>query len=123
VIPEPELRDIAGVLEDEALVLDQRDEKDTVLGPNDKLELGKKGTEHLRTIKRVVTVFFDCEPKTIAAGTYTTEELIRIFKVQAGYLLNLVNDEGQLVTLKPGQRVRLREGMKFFTQVPCGGSS
>ena len=25
--------------------------------------------------------------------------------------------------LKPGAKLRVKEGMKFFTQVPCGGSS
>jgi hypothetical protein len=54
---------------------------------------------------------------------YTTEKLIDIFKVPAGYLLNLKERDGDLVTLKPGQELRVKCGMRFFSQVPGGGSS
>ena len=39
------------------------------------------------------------------------------------YVLEVINDEGQLTPLKPGSKLRVKEGMKFFEQVPCGGSS
>ena len=123
VIPEPELREIAHVPEDEVLVLKRPDGKDHVLGPEDSLDLDKPGAQHLHTRKRLVTVFYDKKPKTIPAGVYTTEELIKEFKVPAGYLLNVVNEHGQLELLKPEQRLRVREGMKFFKQAPGGGSS
>ncbi len=122
VIPEPELREIGHVPEDDVLVL-KRDGKDVVLGLEDKLDLGKAGTEHLHTKKRLVKVFYDTEPKEIPAGVYTTEELIKVLEVPAGYLLNVVDEHGQLVTLKPGQRIRVHEDQKFFSQVPSGGSS
>ena len=61
--------------------------------------------------------------KTIPRGTYTTEQLIQVLGVEAGYLLNLVNRNGQLVTLRPGETTKVRKGMKFISQVPCGGSS
>jgi hypothetical protein len=122
VMSEPELREIGHVPEDDVLVL-KRDGKDVVLGPDDKLDLGESGTEHLHIAKRLVKVFFDTEPKEIPAGVYTTEELIKVLEVPAGYLLNVVDEHGQLVTLKPGQHLRVREDMKFFSQVPTGGSS
>ena len=76
------------------------------------------------TKKRLVKVFYDTEPKEIPAGVYTTEQLIKeIFDVPAGYLLNVVDENGQLVTLKPGQPVRVHEDQKFFSQVPSGSSS
>jgi hypothetical protein len=121
-ITEPELRRIAGVDEEEVLVL-ERDGEEIHLDADDIVGLGDSGTEHLRTVKRFVTVYLDGVEKKIPRRTYTTEELIRLLGVEAGYLLNVVNAQGQLVTLQPGQTTRVKDGMKFFTQVPCGGSS
>ena len=59
----------------------------------------------------------------IPRGTYTTEALKNLFGVQEGYILEFINHEGQLTPLKPGAKLRVKEGMKFFEQVPCGGSS
>jgi len=123
VIPEPELREIAHLPEDEVLVLKRPDGKDVVLGPGDSLDLNKPGTEHLHTAKRLATVFYDNKPKTIPAGVYTTEQLMKEFEVPAGYLLNVVNKDGQLELLKPNQHLRVHEGMKFYKQAPGGGSS
>lgn len=121
-IPEPELRVIGHVSEDEVLVL-ERDEKDIDLKPNDVLDLEHVGTERLHTEKRLVTVFYENEPREIPRGTYSTEQLKELFGVQEGYVLEVINDEGQLTPLKPGAKLRVKDGMKFFEQVPCGGSS
>lgn len=122
-IKEPRLREIAAVPEDEVLVLELRDDGDCDLGPDDEVALTGEGTEHLRTAKRLITVTLDGVEKKIARGVYTTEQLIKILGVPAGYLLNFLNATGQLVTLKPGEPLRVRQGMKFFSQVPCGGSA
>jgi hypothetical protein len=45
-----------------------------------------------------------------------------LLQVPPGYLLNLATEAG-LEPLKPEQRVRVKDGMRFFTQVPAGGSS
>jgi hypothetical protein len=121
-IPEPELRTIAHVGNDEVLVLD-RDGHDIDLGPGDVLDLGQAGTEHLHIEKRLVTVYFENEPRELPRGTYTTEQLKSLFGVQEGYILEVINEEGNLTPLKPGQKTRLKDGMRFFEQVPCGGSS
>jgi Multiubiquitin len=121
-VPEPELRAIGHVPEDEVLVL-ERDGTDIDLMPADVVDLGRGGTEHLRTEKRLITVFFENKPREIPRGTYTTEQLKTLFGVQAGYVLEFINEEGQLTPLKPGAKLRVKEGMRFFEQVPCGGSS
>ena len=121
-LPEPELRAVALVHDNEVLVL-EREGHDVDLGPGDVLDLAGAGTEHLRTEKRLVTVFFENDPRELPRGTYTTEELKNKFGVQEGYILEVINDEGVLTPLKPRQKTRLKEGMKFFEQVPCGGSS
>jgi hypothetical protein len=123
VITEPELREIASAPKDEVLVLEREGEPDLPLPPGDQVDLGKKGVEHFHTVSRLITVFLDNEPKQIERGKYTTEQLIKRLNVEAGYLLNLQGPDGKLVPLKPGETIRVKEGMKFFTQVPCGGSS
>ncbi|HLH93954.1 MAG TPA: multiubiquitin domain-containing protein [Xanthobacteraceae bacterium] len=121
-IPEPEIRTITHTPEDEVLVLD-RENGDVELTPTDVLDLGAAGTEHLHTEKRLITVFFEGKPFEIHRGIYTTEELKQLFGVKAGYELEVINEQGQLMPLKPGAKLRVKEGMKFFEQVPCGGSS
>jgi hypothetical protein len=123
VITEPQLRELAAVAPEDVLLLERQDEPDRQLGPSDELNLGAAGTEHLRTAKKLITVFLDGIEKKIARGTYTTEQLIQLLGVTAGYLLNVVDPSGQLVTLQPGQPLHVREGMKFYSQVPCGGSA
>lgn len=121
-ILEPELRAIGHVRDDAVLVLERGDDE-VELQPADVLDLGNAGTEHLHTEKRLVTVFFENEPREIPRGIYTTEQLKRLFGVQEGYVLEVINEEGQLTPLKPGAKLRVKDGMKFFEQVPCGGSS
>ena len=122
-ITESELRGITAIGDDEVFAL-QRDGKDIPLAAEDIVDLGDSGTEHLHTSKRLVTVYLDDDvQKRIPSGTYTTEELIGVLGVEAGYLLNVLNAEGELVPLEPGQKTVIKDGMKFFSQVPCGGSS
>jgi hypothetical protein len=121
-LEENELRVIGHVPGDEVIVL-EREGEDRVLEPADVLDLGHGGTEHLYTEKRLITVFYENEPREIPRGTYTTEALKTLFGVQEGYILEVINHEGQLTPLKPGAKLRVKEGMKFFEQVPCGGSS
>ena len=122
-IAEAELRLAAGVCDDGVLVL-VRDGKETTLTTQDIVELGEAGTEHLRTGKRLVTLCLDNDvAKTIPIGTYSTEELVSLLGVEAGYLLNVLDGQGKLVLLEPNQKTTVMEGMKFFSQVPCGGSS
>jgi hypothetical protein len=122
-IKEPQLRQLAAVPEDEVLFLEHHLEDGPDLGPDDELTLTGEDTQHLRTAKRLVTVTLDGVEKKIPRGVYTTEQLIYLLGVPAGYLLNVINAAGQLETLKPGQRLRVKPGMKFFSQVPCGGSA
>jgi len=121
-LPEPELRVIGRVHDDEVVIRD-RDGEEVELKPGDVLDLGEAGTEHLHTEKRLITVFFENAPREIKRGVYTTEQLKVLFGVQEGYVLEVINEEGNLEELKPGKKLRVKEGMRFFEQVPCGGSS
>lgn len=120
-IAEPELRALAGVNPNEVLVLD-REDGDIDLEPGERLVLSEAGTERLRTAKKLVRVTVDGVEKHIPRGKYTTEELLQVLGVAPGYLLNVIKD-GELLTLGPGQKLHVREGTTFISQVPGGGSS
>lgn len=121
-ISEGELRSHCLVPEDEVLVI-ERDGEHVDLIEGEVLIFIEGKTEHIHTEKRLITVYFENEPREIRRGTYTTEKLMEIFGVQQGYILEVINEEGQLTPLKPLARLRVKEGMRFFEQVPCGGSS
>ena len=121
-ITEPELRRVAGVGNEEIIVL-ERDGKDIELHAEDIVELGGSGTEHLRIVKGFVTVSLDNVERKIPRGTYTTERLVRVLEVEAGYVLDVVNAQGELMPLKPRETISVEDGMKFFSHVPSGGSS
>jgi hypothetical protein len=121
-IREDELREIAHVPATEQLVLLRDDEAPLLVSEGEIVSLKARGVEHFRTESKLITVFIDGNPKEIARGVYTTEQLLSLLDVAQGYLLNL-QCEGGLATLKPGQKTRVEPGMRFFSQAPGGASS
>jgi len=121
VIPEPDLRTIAVVDRDAVLVV-ERDGKAIKLGHDEVLKLEDAGTEHLRVIEFVTVHLNDDVEKRIPRRSYKTEELIEVLGVEAGYVLDILED-GQLKPLEPGQTTEVQDGMKFYSHVPAGGSS
>ena len=121
-ITEPELRRIAVADDDGTLVL-ECDGKAIELAADDIVELEKTGTERLRIIELVTVTLNNEVEKKIPSGTYTTEDLIRILGVEAGYVLDVLDEQGNLDPLQPEQMVQIKAGMKFFSHVPAGGSS
>lgn len=117
-----ELRESGHIGHYEVVILD-RDGDDIEIGHDGVINLAPAGTEHLHTERRLITVYFENDPREISRGKYTTAQLISLFGVQAGYVLEYINDEGQLTPLGPAGTLRVKNGMKFFEQVPCGGSS
>jgi hypothetical protein len=117
-ITETQLRAIYDLPESEIFVLGTFDGDEITI-----LNLDHAGTEHVYTAKRLLTVFYCDEPRQVPRGIYTTEQLIQLFAVDAGYLLNVIDVNGQIRTLKQGDRVKLHEGQKFFKQVSHGASA
>jgi hypothetical protein len=127
-IKEPTLRVIAHVKDDEIIIVERHDQPGQELGPEDELHLSGPETKHLRVESRLVKVFFqpvhgEDKAYEIPRGVYTTEELMAKFPIEPGYLLNLKTHDGELVTLKPGEKICVKNGMHFYSQVPGGGSS
>lgn len=122
-IAEEELRDITGLDDDKVFILERKNKPDHELEAGDAVHLDKGGTEHLRTRKGTVPVWIDDVEKQIPRGVYTTEQLLQVLGVDPGYVLDMVNEQGQLVPLKPNDNIRVKKGMRFISQAPCGGSS
>lgn len=115
---------LAKAREDQALVLDS-DDGDIVLDDDDLVDLSAKGVERLmlRRAPRTVTVYYKEAPFELERGTYTTEQLISVFSAPAGYLLDLIEHDGEFRELKPGERIKIREGMEFSSHPPAGHSA
>jgi hypothetical protein len=121
-ISEAELRARCLVLEDEVLVIERDGEHVDILA-GEVIVLIEGKTHHVHTDKHLITVYYENQPREIHRGVYTTEKLKHLFGVQDGYILEVINEEGQLTPLKPHAKLRVKAGMRFFEQVPCGGSA
>lgn len=112
---------LAAIPEDKILVL-KVDDKEIQVRKDEPIRLSRTGVEHLHTRPKMVTVKLDGEEKTIPTGIYTTEELIQALSVEPGYLLNVMKGD-QLITLRPNEKLHVKGGMLFISQVPGGASS
>lgn len=96
-----------------------------VIDVEELVSLEGRGTEHFKTRRadRTIIVFYGDDEVTVERGVYSTEQLLALFQVEAGYLLNLVKPDGTFVELQAGARLRLKAGMRFISQPPSGSSS
>lgn len=122
-ITEPELRDLAEVPASKVIFLDRHDQEDLVLEESSSVELDAAGTEHLRTAKRLITVFYKDKPFELKPGKYTGAQLAAIFGVPSQYQLDLVKPNGEFEEIEPTKSVEIKEGMHFVSHPPCGQSS
>lgn len=106
------------------VILQREDLPDAVLDDATIVDLRSDGTEHFATKKHptLVRVFYADVLFELPRRPHTTEELQTIFKMESGYLLDLI-DKGRLVELKPGQTIELKDGMHFASHPPRGQSS
>ncbi len=118
------IRKLARKDDDFEIIQELQDAPEHALADSDVVSLRGHGTERFRTKRktRLISVFYGDDSFALAAGSYTTEQLIDKFKVNAGYLLDLVVDN-KLVELKPGETIQLRDGMHFTSHPPRGQSS
>lgn len=123
-ISEADLRAIAGAPAGKALVVERKDEPDTVLEDGDDLDLTARGAEQVKTRKRVIVVTYGDDEKefTFEPGEYTGAELATRFGVPAGYVLDLIIN-GDFHEIAPDKRLRLKNGMHFVSQPGKGASS
>ena len=95
-----------------------------VVSSGERVNLAGAGVEHfkVRHLSRDVTVIYNEHEKSIPRGVYTTEQLKEFFKVEAGYVVDIVRGV-EFVELTPGEKIRVHNGQKFFSHAPCGQSS
>lgn len=118
------IRKLALKGEDFEVVQELEDVADRTLEEDEVVTLTGEGIERFKTrpIAKAVTVYYGEDPYVLPKGTYTTEQLIVQFAVDAGYLLDLI-ENGKLVELKPGEKIKLKNGMRFTSHPPRGQSS
>jgi hypothetical protein len=82
-------------------------------------------TDEFRLVdrKQMVTIFYREEPFVVERRRWSTEELMVLFEVKAGYKLDLIQPDGEFKEMKPGETIEVREGMEFTSHVPSGQSS
>jgi len=87
--------------------------------------LDEAEAEEFRLVARksTATVFYRENPIELERREWSTEELIEKFGVPSGYKLDLIKPDGEFIELKPGQAIKVREGMEFTSHVPVGQSS
>ena len=119
------IRLLAGRDDHYEVIQELEDAPDRAVEEDDAISLNGNGTEKFKTrrVERLITVFYGEKPYEMPRGVYTTEQLRNEFKVDDGYVLALVNADGSFEELKPGQKLRLKNGMKFVSYAPCGQSS
>lgn len=115
---------LARVENGQVLVLNTED-GDVFLDDDDQVELAAKGVERLmlRHPPKTVTVHYKDAQFELDWGAYTTEQLSAVFSAPAGYLLDLIERDGEFRELKPGELIKIRECMEFSSHPPAGHSS
>lgn len=121
-ITEPELRDIMDVPKGQVLYLD-RDDGDVLLTEASVVDLSERGTEDIRTGRRLITIFYKDDPFEVERGVYTGAQLITKFGVPAGYILDRVKPGGGFDEVSPTEKVKVKDGMHFVSHPPKGQSS
>jgi hypothetical protein len=118
------LRKLAGKDDSFDVVQELESAPDRTLDDDDVIDLTGGGTERFKTkpALKLVTVYYGEVEHKLPRGVYTTEQLIDQFKVESGYLLDLIVN-GKLVELKPGEKTRLKNDMHFTSHPPRGQSS
>ena len=77
----------------------------------------------LRKMKTTVTVYYKETAYELERRKWSTEELLAAFSVPPGYKLDQISGDGEFHELKPGEQIKLREGMEFSSHPPVGQSS
>jgi hypothetical protein len=100
-----------------------RADGDKVIELGASVDLAKRGTEHIYTEKRFITVFYKDDPFELARGRYSGAQLSTKFGVPSGYVLDLIEPDGHFKEIGPNDTLKVRDGMHFVSHPPCGQSS
>lgn len=115
---------LAGVDEDDELLLERTDAPDKIIGDDDEVRIGKAGVERLKTrlLRGPITIVVDGEPYEAPRRVMTPNEIITgaTNKNPANhYLAQITKHERISYKDKGDEPIRLKKGLKF--QVICTG--
>jgi len=119
-INEEELRDLAGIDEDDVLILDRKHDKD--VEPGDDIDLGPAGVEHIVTERpSTIKIKLNGRWRDVPPGQISYETLVEMadLTVQAGpniyYTVTYRKGPRQNLegSMQPGETVRIKKGMVF----------
>ncbi|WP_156029851.1 hypothetical protein [Sphingomonas sp. URHD0057] len=77
------------------------------------------GDRHGRTIR----VYYGETAFDLKPGAHEGAELAAIFSVPAGYILDVVNEDGGFDDVDPTRKIVIRDDMRFASHPPVGQSS
>jgi Multiubiquitin len=120
-----QIKFLAGAANDQALWW-KRPGVDQVFEDHDEVDIGGGGVERfkLRHRKKTVTVIYGGDVEfELERRIYTTEELMAVFGVPAGYKLDIIGIDGVFREMTPGERLKVKDGMEFASHPPVGQSS
>ncbi|MEZ5898519.1 MAG: multiubiquitin domain-containing protein [Hyphomicrobiaceae bacterium] len=115
---------LAGVDEDDELLLERDDAPDKIIGDDDEVRIGRAGVEHLksRPPRGPITIVVDGEPYEAPRRIMTPNEIIRGATSKdpaTHYLVQITKHERISYKDKGDEPIRLKKGLKF--QVICTG--
>jgi hypothetical protein len=120
-----QIKFLAGAGDDQALSL-ERPGVDHVFDDADEVDVGGDGVERfeLRKRKKTVTVTYGGDVEfELERRVYSTEELMAMFGVPAGYKLDIIGADGGFREMAPDERLKVKDGMEFASHPPAGQSS
>lgn len=120
-----QIKFLAGAGDDQALS-QSLSGVDPVYDDDDVVEIGGAGVERfkLRHRKKTVTVIYGGDVEfELERRVYTTEELVAVFGVPAGYKLDIIGADGGFREMAPGERLKVKDGLEFASHPPVGQSS
>ena len=120
-----QIKFLADAGNDQALTL-ERPGIDQVFDDDDEVDIGGGRVERfkLRHRKKTVTVIYGGDVEfELERRIYTTEELMTLFAVPAGYKLDIIAADGVFREMAPGERLKVKDGMEFASHPPVGQSS
>ncbi len=106
------------------LIEDFVDHKNSVVEPDEKVDLRKRGLKGFITAhKEIVTIFINGDPYKIERGDRTVAEILgKVNETTEGYVL-LEEKNGPPMPLPPDKPVKIYGCEVFHTQAQSGGSS
>lgn len=120
-----QIKFLAGAGEQIALTLERHGAVE-VFDDDDEVSIGGHEVERFRLRRRepTVTVIYGSDVEfVLERRVYTTEELMTVFGVPAGYRLDIIGADGVFRELESGERIKVKNCMEFASHPPVGQSS